>query len=739
MRYTSRVSLCAATAIFALTASQCAFAADDVATGGEASSQSDEIIVTAQKRSESVQDVPATVTVIGGQRLDRYALGSAMDVAKFAPNVTGWSNDGRSRPRYYIRGIGNGNISNNAVGAVGVYSDEVYLNSLVLQGFPLFDLERVEVLNGPQGTLQGKNSTAGSINFISRKPSFETGGYAKVSLGDYGQKQFEAAAGGPIIGDNVAVRASARLEKQGGFATNLFNGDSEGDFTDFGARVQLLAKVGDGAGDLLANVHYRKFDGSRAPYQLSVQPQGAPLPHMDRDVTNTNLGFPQKVDASGASLKINAYLPGDMTLTSISGYEKGDRLEIVDADAGPRELSRTYSKTKPEQFSQELRLASSSENRLTWITGLYYFHETLRSFYVQATLNAATGGVPGYFTTAYTQKTDSFAVFGNARYALTDRLHIQGGLRWTSDRSKINLVSQRAVAPISFVDTDNWWLPSATGQTLVDIARQNQKQSWKKLNYDAEIQFDVMPDAKLYGRIANGYRAGNFQGQVAPTVAPGLVDPETLTAYEIGLKSGWLDDRLIFNANLFYSKYKDIQVSVVRPAPTGIAASLANAAAGYSKGAEVELRARPVEPLTLTANIGLLRTKFTSFTITNAFANIDGNQFARAPKTTGFIAADYTVPLSFGQVILGTSWRYNSHFYYLITDQTSPALQQNGYAVGDVRLTYISPDENLEITAGVYNVANKRYKTQVLPYQFASYAYSFGAPRTFLISVKATF
>ncbi len=712
----------------------------DASTAGLQGSGSDEILVTAQKRVENVQKVPATVTAIGGERLERYAIDSAVDVARFAPNANGWNNDGRSRPRYYIRGIGNGNVSNNAVGAVSLYNDDVYINNLSLQGFPLFDLERVEVLSGPQGTLQGKNATAGAINFISRKPSFEPGGYAKVAIGDYGQKQLEVAAGGPVVEDRIAVRASARIERFGGYATDSVTGNASGDFTDFATRVELLAKPSEGT-DILASVHYRNLDSTRTAFYYSPQAQTADLPHVDIDTTSSNIDNPQKVESSGALLRINAELPADLTLTSISSYDKGDRLEKSDGDSGPRELSRSYSRTKPEQYSQELRVASPAENRLSGIAGAYYFHETLRSFAAQAALNNSTGGTPGYYYTAYTQKTDSFAVFGSLRFAITDRLHLQGGLRWTDDHSHIALVSQRADAPVTFVNTDQWWLPSATGQTLVDIARQDQKKHWSKLNYDGEVQWDVGPTANVYGRIANGYRAGNFQGQVAPTTPPGVVNPETLTSYELGLKSGWFDNRLTFNIDGFYAKYNDIQVSVVRPAPPplGISAFLANAAGGYSKGIEAELRAQPTKALSLVANLGLLRTKFTSFTFSNATVDLTGNQFARAPHVTGFVAADYTVPLPIGDVIVGTSWRYNSHFFFLVTDEKSPALQQNGYFVGDARVTWQSPSKRLEVSAVVSNVANKRYNVQVLPYQFSSYDFAVGAPREVLGSVKLTF
>jgi iron complex outermembrane receptor protein len=218
--------------------------------------------------------------------------------------------------------------------------------------------------------------------------------------------------------------------------------------------------------------------------------------------------------------------------------------------------------------------------------------------------------------------------------------------------------------------------------------------------------------------------------------APGLVDPETLTSYEAGWKTQWLGGKLVFNADAFHADYNAIQVSVVRPTATGINAQLANAGAGFAEGIEGELRAHPIPNLTLSGNLGLLRTRFTSFTITNATANINGNEFARAPHVTAYWAADYRIPLPHGSITLGTDWRYNSRFYYLITDETSPALQQKPYAVGDLRLTYATPGDRLEVTLAVNNIANTTYTTQTLPYTYSTYGYVLGNPRTVLGSVK---
>ena len=694
-----------------------------------------DIVVSAQRRNESAQKVPLAITAISGDTLQQQTIDSAVDVAKFAPNVNAWNNDGRTRPRYYIRGIGNGNVANNAVGAISVSQDEVYLNSLALQGFPLLDLERVEVLSGPQGTLQGKNSTAGAINFISRKPEFvDTNGYANLSWGDYGQRQLETAAGGRID-DRFAWRAAARIERQGGLALNRYDDTQVGDFTDIAARLQLRARLADGAVDVLASGHYRHLDATHTPFYAAIQGQSAPLGIGNRNYDDSNLDDTQKLDSSGGFIRVDAHLPASLKLTSITSYDEGDRTEFLDGDYSTRELSRSYGRTKPEQLTQEIRLISP-DGWFSWILGGYYFHERLNSFAATATLSNASGGTPGYYYTQFTQYTNSAAVFGTTRFDLTKKLHLQGGLRWTSDDTSIHLVSQKATSPVSFSGTSAWYLPGSTGQTLTDIARQNQSAHWNKLTWDVALRWEATRNISLYGRIANGYRAGNFQGQVAATTPPGLVNPETLTSYEAGVKTQWLGGKLVFNADVFHADYNAIQVSVVQSTVTGINAQLANAGAGFSEGFEAELRAQPVSRLTLSGNLGLLRTRFTQFTISNATANINGNEFARAPHVTVFVNADYRIPLGHDSLTLGTDWHYTSRYYYIITDEKSPALQQAPVAVGNVRVSYATHEDRVTFTLAVNNVAGATYTTQVLPYSYSSYGYTLGNPRTVLGSVR---
>jgi iron complex outermembrane receptor protein len=716
------------------------------------------ISVTSNRRAQNIQKVPATVTAITGRTLAQQHVDSAEDVASLAANAVGFSNDGRERPRYYIRGIGNGNVADNAIGAVAIYNDEVYLNSLAVQGFPLFDLARVEVLNGPQGTLWGKNATAGAIQFISNPPSFTPGGYVQVDLGDYGQRRGEGVINGPIVNDTLAARLSVRYENQDGWAKDEYDGKHAGDFGDLAVRGQLLYRIDDTA-DITFNVHAREVQGTLTPYYYAAAPTAnSPLVLTNDRNTDSNVSNHQSLFAGGASARANWRLNG-MTLTSITSFDQAVRAQILDGDYTPKEYSRTYGNTRPTQESEEIRLASNGQQRLTWITGAYYFHEYLGDTLATGTLppGAATTpailGTPAYARTDFAQNTQSAAAFANATYTILPKLKLTAGLRFTYDTLGLHLYGVQATGTsATYNNVQDWWLQSSVSSPLATIAKYRDSQSWSNVNYEVEPQYALTPNQLLYVRIASGYRSGNFNTQVTanptarggpPLQGPAVVNPETLTSYEVGYKSTLLENRLIFDIDAFYGKYNNIQVSYTATDPTTRATviALANAASGENYGGELSFRALPIPDLSISGNVGLLGTDFTNFTGPVTSANLSGNQFARAPRQTANLGADYHFYTPFGDGSFGTHWNYTGHYYYLISNEIAPALQQNGNFLGDVHGSFHPAGSRWELSAIVNNVADSRYKIQVLPYSGTTHTfeYAYGPPLTFLVSAKLSF
>jgi iron complex outermembrane recepter protein len=717
------------------------------------------VTVTANRRAQDLQKVAGTVTAISRQTITRLHLDSAVDIAALAPNALGYSFDGRLRPRYYIRGVGNGNQANNAVGAVALYADDVYLNNLAFQGFPLFDLAHVEVLNGPQGTLWGKNATAGAIQFISQRPTFRNDGYAQTDFGNYGQKRGELVINTPVVKDRVATRLSVRYEDQDGWAKNQYDGKNVGNFGDFAARFQVLGQISENA-DVLLSAHVRDMQSTNTPFYTSPGTTVfSPLIPTSRDWTDTNVNARQALVTEGISLHVNWRLGHGLTFTSISSFDNAQRRQVGDTDYTPQEFGRSYDKLHPTQASQEIRLASDVRRRISWILGAYYFHEHLTDSAASVTLppgaptTPAILGQPGYSNTTYTQNTDSVALFGNTTLHVTKQFQISGGVRWTYDDLHLGLTSQQATSPVQFANTaSNWWQSSTVLSPLATIDSYNGGKSWSNVSYEVEPQYLISDRQLVYVRIADGYRSGIFNTQVTPNPIKrggtplqnaGVVNPETLTSYELGYKSAWLNRRLTFNLDGFYSTYNNMQVSWTATDPTTKATilSMTNAASGRMYGGELAFEALPLDHLSVSGNLGLLKTEFTNFTGPTNATNLTGNEFARAPHETANLSVDWRFHTGIGDGSVGTHWNYTGHYYYLVSNETAPALQQRAVLLGDVHAAFHPGNGRVELGGVISNITGDRYLVQVLPYSATTqrFAYAYGAPRMFLLSAKINF
>ncbi|MGH8445221.1 MAG: TonB-dependent receptor, partial [Solimonas sp.] len=408
-----------------------------VSDAASASEAIETVIVTAQRREQKIQDVPTSITALSGDQLNDAGIGrSSSEVLKFIPNASAGT-IGHGRPRWWIRGVGTGTQGLDSPSPVGLYLDDVYIDNASATGFPIFDLDRIEVLRGPQGTLWGKNTTGGAIAFVSKKPTFTPDGYAKIDYGSYNDKIFEGAYGSGV-NDWLAARASFHYEDREGPFDNQYSGDDEGGNRDAAGRIQFLARITPNL-DALLNVHFRNYrlDGNSATV-IAGRPDGTYYnngtvvytPSGDRGDVSSNAPTQGETRQSGAALTLNWQL-GELALTSISAYELFDNTNFSDGDNTPLELSRSYAKGRSEQLSQELRLASPSTDRLNWVGGLHYFTEHISSDSVTATLPSTINANGAYADTTFSYHDDSLAAFGNVTFDVTDAFKLNGGLRWT--------------------------------------------------------------------------------------------------------------------------------------------------------------------------------------------------------------------------------------------------------------------------------------------------------------------
>jgi len=697
------------------------------------------VVVTAQKREETVQEVPASISVLSGDKIRDSSLQSANEVTRFIPNASAGTTEGHGRPRWWIRGLGTGDQGANTVSPVGIYVDDVYIANISATGFPLFDQERVEVLRGPQGTLWGKNTTAGAINFISRKPTFERSGYAKAGYGDYDDRVLEGAISDALVADRLAARLSFRHQGRDGYNENIADSKDRGALEDDAARLQFLAYLND---DLEANLnlHARSYHdtGGYSTVSYGLRPDGSNRFGYRIDPAqgkvNYNAKYEVQIDQVGTNLNLNWQL-GDLTLTSISAFEHFTRDGFSDSDNTPQELQRSYAYADSQQWSQELRLASPREDRLNWVVGLHYFNEDLDSRNASAALDNPF--IPRYYNNlSYNQGTESYAIFGSSTFRFTEDFSVTAGLRWTRETKDIDLRRVQNQGQADFSNGD-WWKPGSVSTPLVANAVQDERNTWSDWTYDLTPEYQISDNARVYLRYAYGFRSGGYNTGATSQETVATVNPEYLTSYELGVKSEWLDGRLNANAALFYYDYEDIQLNIVSAVNNQTVSRLANGAEGEAYGAEFELEAVPVQNLHLNFALGLLHTEFTDYTSGNN--DYSGNKFVRAPNVSAVIGADYRIPLEVGgALVLGTDWNTRSRQYFFSNDQ-SQNMRTGGYTLGNARITYELPGDTTQVSAYVSNLTDKEYRNHTLPGGFQTAGVMFGDPRTFGVSVTTEF
>jgi iron complex outermembrane receptor protein len=743
-----------------------------------------DIVVTAQRREQNLQDVPVAVTAFSGETIANLGIQSSADIAGVVPNLEiGLPAGEGNQPLIYIRGVGLSDTNSNNAGANGVYVDEVYIASPGAQTFQLFDLERVEVLKGPQGTLYGRNATGGAINFISAKPSREFTAQGSFSVSSFDTVSGEAAVGGPIS-DRARFRISGTGTQSKGYVHNLLTGRRENGLGSFALRGQLALDVTDNF-DALLNVHGGKVD-VRSPQFRSLgllDPDTGFTTLCASDAIAANLcgnalGYvsPQgfydgdynkserlEVGNWGTSARLNWDL-GGVTLTSISAYDWNDKTHREDSDASPDSLLQIDYKVRSESFTQELRL-SGAGGGVNWVAGVYYLHETLRqnqTVDLFRDLRAFTpdGGAylplspddptpPVLFSrTLNSQKTDAASIFGQIEIELAPSLRATVGGRYNYERKKFTAAAQYEEGAITFgpyedagVVYDAVTVPVAGG--IAPNYAFHQRKSFKNVSFKVGLDYDVTDDVMAYASVATGFKSGGFNGgflDFDPAQAEIQAQPfneETLTAYEIGLKSTLLDRRLRFNAAAFYYDYKDLQLYTLINTGALPLSLLDNAANATIYGAEFEMIARPVDRLDITLNLGLLDTEIKNFV--TADADYSGNRLALSPKLTFSGVVNYEVPLSSGLALtIQPSFSYRSSQYF--SADNNPLMKQDGYWLLGGRVALKDEGGRWEVALFGRNLTRKKYINYAVDLSDFGFIEQFrGEPRMFGIELRGKY
>ncbi|WP_374595366.1 TonB-dependent receptor [Sphingosinicella sp.] len=707
MKSRFRSSLHAAAAVSALAVSAPALG-QETATG--TTTGIEEIVVTAQKRAQNLQDVPVSVTAFSDTAIREAGFTNSLSIGDQVPNLEIKTFGGV--PNIFIRGVGNNDFNASSIGPISIYRDDVVVASTGSQIFSLFDLERIEVVRGPQGTLFGKNTTGGAIQFFSKLPGDEFEGNARFGYGRFDLFEAEAAASLPL-GEGLSLRVAGIVRRRDGEKTNLYTGEDTINVDEAAARailrwhpsadtdVRLSIGGGRDRSDYLENKPVGTINGADLFGYTDPYPDNANL---------LNFNGPSRNYSDNLFINLNITQSiGNLTFKSITGYDKSDVDNRVDVDGGPFRIDEITFLTDAEQVTQEFQLAYDS-GPLNAIGGLFYFQENLdadSNADLLGELSFADGALP--LITRATRKNKAYAIFGQATYAVAPAFRVTLGGRYTIDKVR---ATHRADLVPGFFDAD---IPDGAPVPLVPFARM--KDTFKSFSWRVAADYNVTDDVLAYASIDKGFKAGGFNIGIITSVAERTqVDPEYLTSYEIGIKSTLFDRRLRLNVSAFYYDYTDLQVlSVNRQAGSTVPTlGLDNAADAEIKGIELEATALPTDWLDLGLNLGILDAKYKNYLSgaidpeTGEPRDFSGNRLPGAPKFTLSTFAQVTIPVGEFETRWRAEYNYTGKKYYN-NAQSDLISSGEGYGLLNLRATLADPAKGWELAAWAKNVTGKAY------------------------------
>lgn len=705
---TTRLAILAGASVIGLTATAPAFA-----------QQIETVMVTAERRSENQQDVPISTSTLSDEQFNQI-FASAQDIKAIASRVPGLyaeSSNGRVAPRFYIRGLGNSDFDLAASQPVSIIMDDVVMENVVLKSSPVWDVQNVEVDRGPQGTLFGRNTTAGIVKFTSVKPSQEFSAYGTASYGELGTANLQAAVGGGLT-DTLSARVSLLYQHRDDYITNQVASQpgSLGGFDERAGRIQLLWEPSSDFNALL-NLHGRSLNGTAAVFRANIFTKGSNALNgnyiYDKTFFDQGALNPQKYDGLGGSLVMH-YNVADMVLTSITGYETTHGYSRGDIDGGfgasflptmgpgfiPFPSDTQDGLDYLRQFTQEIHLASNyQDSPLSWQVGAFYFdakyQDTTNPFFVPAT--------------SVRQSNSSWALFGQSSYKLTDDFTVTGGVRWTTDIKALTANGPLTAPIVTPVKTDG-----------------------SNVSWDVSALYRLTDEVNLYARVATGFRAPSIQGRnLAFGGGYSIARSETITSYEAGVKTTLFNNSLRLNVDGFQYYVHNMQFSAIGGSSNSV--NLINARGGNAYGMEADAQWAVTENLTLNAGASWTRTAIRDGSLSvppcgaaaatplaslgctplNAYnpvagtVSINNNPFPQAPDYTLQLGATYTLPLDNGaQIVASTDWWFQGYTNFFL--YKSREFHSNGNYEGGMRIAYVFPGAVHEVAVYGRNITDQQ-------------------------------
>ena len=725
--------------------------------------QLEAVIVTGSRRSENIKDVPLSISTMNPEALETVSA-SGQDIRALSgrvPSLNIESDFGRTFPRFYIRGLGNTDFDLNASQPVGVVFDDVVQESPMLKGFPIFDIQQVEVLRGPQGTLFGRNSPAGVMKIESVKPSKKLEGYATLGLGNNGTVNIEAAINAPV-NDDLQVRASVLMQRANDRVYNPradATKELEG-YDDKAYRLQAAYKNGSFSG--LFNIHGRDYDGSATTFRANIIKRGTNdlVDGFDASVYPTDGYNSQTLQSNGVSARLRWDLDG-MTVHSITAYDTAKFYSRGDVDGGfgsrfggfadgpkfagqpsviPFDAQTADGLPNLKQTTQEIRVQSNTKDALQWIGGLYYFNETLQvdSF----NFDSFAPGDPQNGYAVQHQDSTSWAAFGSLNYAVTPDLKVRGGLRYTDDKKEFD--AARTQTPFGGANAGPLFASPASTD-------------W---SWDLGANYNVDKNVSVFGRVATGYRAPSIQGRVLFGDTISVANSEKALSFEAGFKADLMDRTARISGTVFSYTIKDLQLT----AGSGSLNQnrLVNAKEAVGSGFELDAQAIIARDWKTSIGLSYNETEIkdgslfvapcgnanfqfleanTGCTVLNkpgplaGTVLIGGNPLPRAPKWTVNWTLKYSTQIGNGDLYVLTDWAYKdtyNMFLYEAKEYKAKAALEGGLRVG-----YGWADGKYEIAAYARNITNNQQVIAAI--DFNNLTGIINEPRSFGVQFKSSF
>ncbi|MBI5184655.1 MAG: TonB-dependent receptor [Nitrospinae bacterium] len=668
----------------------------------------EDVTVTAERREEDPQEVPMSITVHTGEELNASGVESTLDLPLRTPGFLFSTNAVLGQP--YIRGVGSDFVSIGSESTVAIYKDGVYQSRAMGALADFFDVERVEVVKGPQGTLYGRNATGGTVNIISRTPEPDLSMEADLIYGNYNKLRIQGMVNAPLVDDRVFLRLSGLSSDRDGFirVVNLGTRTDDEDLRAGRAQLRILASE---EVEVLVSADYMKEKGSRG---LGAKVNSnLPAPQIDlfgginpgdpREVYNT---FKDRNDLYeiGDSLKIT-WDSGLFSLMSLTAYHETDLNLLIDIDHTDVDYSSSAPNENSKAVTQEFQFTSNDKGPLEWLAGVYYLHEKSAQ-----ELDFSLTPYAVRLNTFARNRTNAYAVYGQASYFLTDKWRATAGLRYGYE-DKHHVIHNGAAGTLYKDASKGWgaWMP--------------------KFGLD----FFATEDILAYVSATRGFKSGGFNSAGSGE----QFNPEFIWSYEAGLKSSVPGGRLQWNASAFYYDYKDLQVQSFSNDAPGLFL-LENAAQAEVKGLETDLRAFLLPDLDMEIGVALLDARFTEYATPDPDAldptanqDLSGNLLPKAPELTSNVMLRYAYPLmGHGDLIMQGDWRYQSEVFF--NQFNAHGVNQKGFHILNARLEFEAAGGDWRLALWGKNLTSALYRQNVIRNtQFIGSLDFWGAQRTF--------